>query len=109
MHIWTSERGMLGLTPLPGTDLWQLQSPIRPDEDPEDPSLQVYQAMFDERAGAVTLTSATWTSILRVNLGWKLGAVLRGANDALLDTYGEERSRSPARSWLTAPGSRPGL
>lgn len=25
------------------------------------------------------------------NLGWKLAAVLRGADDALLDTYEEER------------------
>ncbi|MEU8664316.1 FAD-dependent monooxygenase [Actinoplanes philippinensis] len=132
LHIWTSERGMLGLTPLPGSDLWQLQSPIRPDEKPSEPSLRLYQSMFDERAGAgtVTLTSANWLSVFRVNvrmvdqyragrvflagdaahvhspaggqgmntgiqdaynLGWKLAAVLRGANDALLDTYGEER------------------
>ena len=30
MHIWTSGRGMVGMTPLPSSDLWQLQSPIRP-------------------------------------------------------------------------------
>ncbi|MET8554750.1 FAD-dependent monooxygenase [Streptomyces sp. NPDC004959] len=132
LHIWTSERGMIGLTPLPGSDLWQFQSPIRPEEEPEDPSLELYQAMLDERAGkgTVTLTSATWLSVYRVNvrmvehyrrgrifvagdaahvhspaggqgmatgiqdaynLGWKLAAVLRGAHDTLLDTYGSER------------------
>lgn len=70
MHIWTSEDGMIGLTPLPGSDLWQLQSPIRPDEEPGEPSLELYQAMLDERAGpgVVTLTGATWLSVYRVNV-----------------------------------------
>lgn len=132
MHIWTSDQGMLGLTPLPGTDLWQFQSPIRPDEEAVEPSLASYQALFDTRVGTgqVGLTSATWLSVYRVNvrmvesyrqgrvflagdaahvhspaggqgmntgiqdaynLGWKLAAVLRGADDDLLDTYGSER------------------
>jgi 2-polyprenyl-6-methoxyphenol hydroxylase-like FAD-dependent oxidoreductase len=132
MHVWASGRGMLGLTPLPGTDLWQFQSPIPPDEEPVEPSLGSYQALFDNRVGAgqVTLTSATWLSVYRVNvrmvehyrrgrvllagdaahvhspaggqgmntgiqdaynLGWKLAAVVNGAGDALLDTYGSER------------------
>ncbi|MFF0227013.1 FAD-dependent oxidoreductase [Streptomyces sp. NPDC004629] len=70
MHIWTSERGMIGLTPLPGSDLWQFQSPIRPEDEPDEPSLEFYQAMLDERAGkgTVTLTSATWLSVYRVNV-----------------------------------------
>ena len=33
--IWTSVKGMLGLTPLPGGELWQLQSAILPGEAPE--------------------------------------------------------------------------
>jgi len=132
MHIWTSESGMIGLTPLPSSDLWQLQSPIRPEDEPGEPSLALYQAMLDERAGVgvVALTSATWLSVYRVNvrmvehyhrgrlflagdaahvhspaggqgmntgvqdaynLGWKLAAVIDGADDSLLDTYESER------------------
>lgn len=69
IHIWTSDRGMLGLTPLPGTDLWQFQSAILPSEEPEIPSLELYQQLLDERAGAgsIALDSATWLSIYRVH------------------------------------------
>ncbi|WP_159882362.1 FAD-dependent monooxygenase [Paenibacillus puerhi] len=133
IHIWTSQEGMIGVTPLPKTDIWQLQATIPAEtEEPEQPSLEVYQAMFDRRAGAgrVRLTAASWLSIARINirmveqyrkdrvflagdaahvhpaaggqgmntgmqdaynLGWKLAAVLRGADPALLDTYDEER------------------
>jgi 2-polyprenyl-6-methoxyphenol hydroxylase-like FAD-dependent oxidoreductase len=68
MHIWPSERGMLGLTPL-GSDLWQFQSPILPDEHSATPSLEFYQQLFDERAGkgAVVLESASWLSVYQVN------------------------------------------
>ncbi|WP_063736268.1 FAD-dependent monooxygenase [Streptomyces sp. RTd22] len=68
IHIWPSERGMLGLTPL-GGDVWQFQSPILPGEDPGTPSLEFYQRLFDERAGkdTVVLRSATWLSVYRVN------------------------------------------
>ncbi|MGN7413107.1 FAD-dependent monooxygenase [Paenibacillus sp. SAF-068] len=133
IHIWTSSEGMVGVTPLPKSDIWQLQATIPEDiEEPEQPSLEAYQAMFDRRAGAgrVQFTDASWLSIYRVNirmveryrndrvflagdaahvhspaggqgmntgmqdaynLGWKLAAVLRGADTALLDTYDEER------------------
>lgn len=133
IHIWTSSEGMVGVTPLPKTDIWQLQATIQADiEEPEQPSLEAYQAMFDRRAGAgrVRLTDASWLSIYRVNvrmvecyrngrvflagdaahvhspaggqgmntgmqdaynLGWKLDAVLHGADADLLDTYDEER------------------
>jgi 2-polyprenyl-6-methoxyphenol hydroxylase-like FAD-dependent oxidoreductase len=69
MHIWSSERGMLGLTPL-GDELWQFQSPILPGEEPGTPSLEFYQRLFDERAGAgaVVLKSATWLSVYQVNV-----------------------------------------
>jgi hypothetical protein len=109
-----------------------LQSPIRPEDDPEEPSLEFYQRLLDDRAGdgVVRLTSATWLSVYRINvrmvrhyrrgriflagdaahvhspaggqgmatgiqdaynLGWKLAAVLEGADDSLLDTYELER------------------
>ncbi|MEV1079568.1 FAD-dependent monooxygenase [Streptomyces sp. NPDC050211] len=70
MHIWPSEHGMLGLTPLPGSELWQFQSPILPHTNPGIPSLDFYQRLFDERAGAgtVVLKTATWLSVYRVNV-----------------------------------------
>jgi 2-polyprenyl-6-methoxyphenol hydroxylase-like FAD-dependent oxidoreductase len=68
MHIWPSGRGMLGLTPLGSGDVFQFQSPIAPDEEPGTPSLDFYQRLFDERAGGVTLTSATWLSVYVVNV-----------------------------------------
>lgn len=141
IHIWVSKEGMFGLTPLPNSDLFQLQATISEEiEEPEQPSLELYQAMLDSRAGAgqIRLTDATWLSIYRVNvrmvehyrkgrvflagdaahvhspaggqgmntgmqdsynLGWKLAAVLRGVDAALLDTYDEER-RPVARAVL---------
>lgn len=71
MHVWFSAAGMLGLTPLPGSDLWQLQATISPAAaDPEPPSVELYQAMLAHHAGAeqVRLTSASWLSIYRVNV-----------------------------------------
>ncbi|WP_030741522.1 FAD-dependent monooxygenase [Streptomyces sp. NRRL F-5135] len=67
MHIWPSGNGMLGLTPL-GSDVWQFQSPILPDEEPVTPSKEFYQRLFDERAGqgAVVLKDLTWPSVYRV-------------------------------------------
>nr|WP_145402222.1 FAD-dependent monooxygenase [Paenibacillus xylanexedens] len=133
IHIWTSPEGMVGVTPLPKSDIWQLQATIPAEiKEPEEPTLEVYQAMFDRRASGkgVRLMDASWLSIYRINvrmvesyrngrvflagdaahvhspaggqgmntgiqdaynLGWKLDAVLRGADAALLDTYDEER------------------
>lgn len=67
MHIWTSTEGMVGLTPLPRSELWQLQSPLPHGADPEQPSLQLYQRLLDERAGAgtVRLTAASWLAAPR--------------------------------------------
>ncbi|MDQ1233636.1 2-polyprenyl-6-methoxyphenol hydroxylase-like FAD-dependent oxidoreductase [Paenibacillus sp. SORGH_AS306] len=133
IHIWTSSEGMLGLTPLPQSNIWQLQATISTEiQNPVEPSLEMYQAMLDQRAGAglVEITHASWLSIYRVNvrmvecyhnnrvflagdaahvhspaggqgmntgiqdaynLGWKLAAVLQGADATLLHTYDEER------------------
>ncbi|MEV5283142.1 FAD-dependent oxidoreductase [Streptomyces sp. NPDC052811] len=131
MHVWTSNDGMLALTPLPHSDLWQLQAPIPAGTQPATPTRELYQRLLDERNAGVTLTSATWLSVYRVNirmltdyrrervlfagdaahvhtpaggqgmntgiqdaynLGWKLGAVIRGASPQLLDTYSAERA-----------------
>lgn len=133
IHIWTSSEGMLGLTPLPKSNIWQLQATISAEiQNPAEPSLELYQTMLDQRAGTgrVKLTHASWLSIYRINvrmvecyhshsvflagdaahvhspaggqgmntgiqdaynLGWKLAAVLQGADTTLLDTYNEER------------------
>ncbi|GBF77536.1 FAD-binding monooxygenase [Paenibacillus sp. 598K] len=71
IHIWTSPEGMIGVTPLPQSDIWQLQATIPVEiEDPKEPSLEAYQAMLDRRAGArrVRLTDASWLSIYRINV-----------------------------------------
>ncbi|GLY98350.1 FAD-dependent oxidoreductase [Actinoplanes sp. NBRC 103695] len=69
MHLWPSDQGMLGLTPL-GDELWQFQSPILPGEAPGVPSLEFYQRLFDERTGTgnVVLTGASWLSVYIVNV-----------------------------------------
>jgi 2-polyprenyl-6-methoxyphenol hydroxylase-like FAD-dependent oxidoreductase len=87
MHIWPSERGMLGLTPL-GSDLWQFQSPILPGNEPGTPSLEFYQQLFDERAGkgSVVLESASWLSVYQVNArmveNYRAGRVLLAGDAA---------------------------
>ncbi|SEO89536.1 FAD-dependent monooxygenase [Amycolatopsis saalfeldensis] len=133
MHMWASETGMLALTPLPGTDLWQFQCAVPTSAGGyEEPSLELYQRIIDDRAGAgrVRFTDVSWLSLYGANvrlaehyregrvliagdaahnhtpaggqgmnmgiqdaynLGWKLAAVLRGADPALLDTYEPER------------------
>ncbi|MFJ4653155.1 FAD-dependent monooxygenase [Nocardia sp. NPDC088792] len=68
MHIWTSSAGMLALTPLPNSDIWQFQTPIPADTEPAAPSLELYQQLLDDRNAGITLTSATWLSIYRVNV-----------------------------------------
>ncbi|WP_327141072.1 FAD-dependent oxidoreductase [Nocardia sp. NBC_01327] len=130
IHVWTSSAGMLVLTPLPHSDIWQLQNRIPDDAEPAEPSLELYQQLLDDRNAGITLTRATWLSIYRVNvrmvsdyrrgrvllagdaahvhspaggqgmntgiqdaynLGWKLGAVIAGAPDELLESYAAER------------------
>jgi 2-polyprenyl-6-methoxyphenol hydroxylase-like FAD-dependent oxidoreductase len=131
-YILPTADGMIGLTPLPTTDLWQWQSTTEAGDAAEEPSLGLYQRLLDEHLGAghVTLTEATWLSLYRANvrlaeqyrvgrvflagdaahahspaggqgmntgiqdswnLGWKLAAVVQGADATLLDTYETER------------------
>ncbi|MDQ3789326.1 MAG: FAD-dependent monooxygenase [Actinomycetota bacterium] len=69
-YILPTTEGMIGLTPLPTTDLWQWQSTIKADAELEEPSPQLYQRLLDEHLGAgrVTLTEATWLSLYRANV-----------------------------------------
>jgi 2-polyprenyl-6-methoxyphenol hydroxylase-like FAD-dependent oxidoreductase len=133
-HLWmTPEHGVLSLFPLPHTDIWQFQASIpASDPEPAEPSLALYQRLFDERAGlsGVRLSDPSWLSLYRINvamvdryrigrvflagdaahvhspgggqgmntgiqdaynLGWKLAAMLSGADATLLDTYQAER------------------
>ena len=132
-HRWASPAGTFVLTPLPGTEIWQFQCAISTETaEHEQPSLELYQRIIDERAGAgrIHVTNASWLSryggsvrlarhyrvghVLLAgdaahthtpaggqgmntgiqdayNLGWKLAAVTRGADPALLDTYEPER------------------
>ncbi|MGQ8872173.1 FAD-dependent monooxygenase [Paenibacillus sp. TSA_86.1] len=71
IHIWTSPEGMVGVTPLPKSDIWQLQATIPSDiKEPEKPSLEVYQELFNRRASAgyVRIMDASWLSIYRINV-----------------------------------------
>jgi 2-polyprenyl-6-methoxyphenol hydroxylase-like FAD-dependent oxidoreductase len=70
-HLWASESGMLALTPLPGSALWQFQCGIPdPSAELDQPSLALYQKMIDDRAGVgrVRLTDAAWLSLYRANV-----------------------------------------
>jgi len=71
-HVWMSpEHGILSLFPLPSTNLWQFQASIDPAiEDPEEPSLELFRRIFDERAGVpgVRLHSPGWQSLYRINV-----------------------------------------
>ncbi|MEU1666944.1 FAD-dependent oxidoreductase [Streptomyces sparsogenes] len=147
-HLWSSpEHGILSLFPLPSTDIWQFQASVPADEqDPAQPSLELFRRIFAERAGVpgVTIRDADWLSLYKVNvcladryragrvflagdaahihspaggqgmntgaqdaynLGWKLAAVLGGADATLLDTYEQER-RPVARAVLDDSTSR---
>ncbi|WP_405496124.1 FAD-dependent oxidoreductase [Nocardia sp. NBC_00511] len=68
IHVFTSASGMLILTPLPTADIWQFQNRIPDDADPAEPSLELYQSLLDDRNAGITLASATWLSIYRVNI-----------------------------------------
>lgn len=71
-HVWMSSAdGVLSLFPLPGTEIWQFQASIPAgDDDPAEPSLELYRKIFADRAGVpgVALTDAGWLSLYRVNV-----------------------------------------
>ena len=88
-HLWASAAGMLALTPLPGTEIWQFQCNVPGTVvDPEPASLEAYQRIIDDRAGAgrVRLTGATWLSLYRANVRlagrYRVGRVLLAGDAA---------------------------
>src|SRR5215831_14609370 len=137
-HAWLNAKGgPVALCPLPGTNSFQFQAMLTTATAPE-PSLEVFQKIFDERTGCsdIRLYNPTWLSLYRTNirmvdryrvgrvflagdaahvhspaggqgmntgvqdaynLGWKLGHVLAGSPEELLDTYEEERLPIAAR------------
>lgn len=69
-HSWPDkERGWLALCPLPSTDSFQFQAQIGPEES-EQPSLERFQQIVDERTSGLGLRlyDATWTSLYRPNI-----------------------------------------
>lgn len=71
-HMWFDGEDGIMLCPLPGTRSWQLQASPLLDEDgqPVEPSLEVFQQIFDQRAGlpGVRLHDVTWLSTYRTNV-----------------------------------------
>lgn len=67
-HLWSNERGFLGLTPLPGTDQFQFQASL--PRWPAEPSLATYQRIAAEVAGTPELhiREVTWASTARLNV-----------------------------------------
>ena len=69
-HSWPKHKdGWVALCPLPSTNAFQFQAQIPPDE-PDEPSLERFQQIIDERAGwpAIRLHDATWLSLYRANV-----------------------------------------
>jgi len=134
-----AQERQIGLCPLAGTDLFQVQAALAGDEEP-DLSADGLTSMVRERTGRtdITVAAVRWASAFQMharlaqqyragrillagdaahvhpptggqglntsvqdayNLAWKLAAVLKGAEETLLDTYEEER-RPIAESML---------
>jgi 2-polyprenyl-6-methoxyphenol hydroxylase-like FAD-dependent oxidoreductase len=69
-HSWPKHPdGWVALCPLPSTDAFQFQAQIPPDE-PDEPSLERFQQIIDERTGRsdIKLYNATWLSLYRANV-----------------------------------------
>jgi 2-polyprenyl-6-methoxyphenol hydroxylase-like FAD-dependent oxidoreductase len=69
-HSWPKHKdGWVALCPLPSTNAFQFQAQI-PPEEPDEPSLERFQQIIDERAGMpeIRLHDATWLSLYRANV-----------------------------------------
>jgi hypothetical protein len=70
-HTWPNHPdGWLGLCPLPSTESFQFQAAIPPAAKDEEPSLELFQRIFEERTGRtdLRLSDSTWLSLYRVNV-----------------------------------------
>ncbi|MFI9383904.1 FAD-dependent monooxygenase [Kutzneria sp. NPDC052558] len=67
-HMWIGQ-GFYALTPFRTVPQWQVQI-VTGDGSRLEPSLEVFQRLFDEMVGqpGVTLSNATWLSTYRVNV-----------------------------------------
>ena len=69
-HVWQHKSlGVLALCPLPSTEFFQFQAQVAPDET-EEPSLERFQQIVDERAGemGLHLYDGNWISLWRANI-----------------------------------------
>jgi len=69
-HSWPKHKdGWVALCPLPSTNSFQFQAQI-PPEEPDEPSLERFQQIIDERTGMpeIRLHDATWLSLYRANV-----------------------------------------
>jgi len=69
-HSWPRHKdGWVALCPLPTTNSFQFQAQIPPDE-PDEPSLERFQQIIDERTHwpEIRLHDSTWLSLYRANV-----------------------------------------
>jgi 2-polyprenyl-6-methoxyphenol hydroxylase-like FAD-dependent oxidoreductase len=87
-HSWPKHKdGWVALCPLPSTNSFQFQAQI-PPEEPDEPSLERFQQIIDERTGMpdLRLHDATWLSLYRANVrmvdGFRLGRIFLAGDAA---------------------------
>ena len=68
-HSFRGPAGMLNIAPLATTDLFQCQASI-PPQTPDQPTLQLLQAIIDERTGAggIRVLDVAWSTAWRLNV-----------------------------------------
>ena len=68
-HSFRGPAGMLNIAPLATTDLFQCQAVI-PPQAPDQPTLQILQAIIDERTGLddIRLLDVAWSTAWRLNV-----------------------------------------
>ena len=68
-HVWRGADGFLALCPLPGTDQFQFQAQIPPEEERE-PSIETFADLIRQRTGRndIRLLAAGWLSRWRANV-----------------------------------------
>ena len=68
-HLWRGADGFLALCPLPGTDQYQFQAQIPPEEERE-PSIEAFAELIWQRTGRddIRLLAAGWLSSWRANV-----------------------------------------